>query len=156
MSGNIIISPVGDIVFSALRTPRENSYAPEKGAKYSCRLEFDGSTEEGKAFREAVAAVNPGIISTKNTSSPDHFRVNASSKYAVKVYNESHERYAQEEIPLITAGKASIMVVPYTGSRGGSIKLIGVLLKDDFEVLQTDTEVEYVDRVAEGFKSISF
>lgn len=84
---NTIVSPEGDMLFTALKSPVTITNKDGTTKKqYVQKLEIDQSTPEGAAFRLAIEEVNPKIIVQYQnnklvTQSPNHFQVQGKSKY---------------------------------------------------------------------------
>lgn len=129
-SNELITSPLGTIQFMALAYKVRKSPEDTERSVYTIRLEFDGNTKEGKAFRKTVESINANLIGTKNASAPGHFTVSAKSKFDVKVLDADGTQLLGEEIPKFTkgsTGQAVMMVKPYTGNAlGGTLNLVGV------------------------------
>lgn len=137
---NKLTSPVGNILFSRLKAPfkaREgaNELEAKDDGKYILKLEIDGTTAEGKAFKEAISSVNSKIVTASETAG--HYCVKARSQFPPNVFtvDGGTEKLAVEDIPLITGGTA-IMTVSTSNKNplGGSISLLNVVLGDITEL----------------------
>ena len=128
MTNNTITSPTGNIKFLALRTPVK-TYDGTKDV-YKIRLEIDGTTPEGMAFREAISQVNAKKIVTDGCAE-GHFAVNAQSQYEPKVLNAAGE---EVEAPYFNSkedtGTAFFQALVDTRGKQGTLHLTGVVLQD--------------------------
>ena len=147
-------SPIGNIVFSSLnrRVPKgingakkfqqlkkdlgrypSDTEAEDDGITlvYSVKLEFDGNTTEGKAWREKVSALNDNIVGRAKATQPGNFTVQATSKFPVVVTDATGTELVGEAIPSLSGGTAKMLVSPYKGNElGGSLNLIAVNVKE--------------------------
>lgn len=147
-------SPVGNIVFSALnrRVPKgingakkfnalrkdlgrypSDAEAEEAGITlvYSIKLEFDGSTAEGKAWKAKVTELNENIVGLAKATQPGNFTVQATSKFPVVVTDAQGTELIGDNIPSLSGGTAKMLVSPYKGNElGGSINLVGVNIRE--------------------------
>lgn len=103
-----IDSPVGKIVFMALKTPIKNNFdkSAEPKKKYTIRLEFDGDSKEDQEFRALIKDINPKrIVTTKKvndeivTLGGNKFQVAFSSEYKVDVVDTDGTDLIQDFIP---------------------------------------------------------
>lgn len=125
MSDNLT-SSVGEINFMSVNRTVHNDYNGKD--EYVVRLKFDGSTKDGKAFRETISAINSNLVVTKGCSGDDYL-VKAASIYEPKVLNSKGEEL--DVIPHFTkgsTGKAFVSVKPFSTTKGGGIALTGVTL----------------------------
>lgn len=144
----LITSPVGKISFSALNRKVKKAPTDTEATVFTLRLEIDGRTEEGAAFKKAVAEVNKGCIGTKHASDADHFTVQASTKFQPDVLTSEGEKLSAEEIPSLKGGTASMVLAPYLGNKlGGSLNLVTVVLGET-ELFEGNKEAEEAKRAA--------
>lgn len=152
-----ITSPVGKILFLALRNPVPAIYGDSESPKvYVCRLEIDGTTAEGKAFRKEVEAINPNIIGTKNAKE-GHYTVKAASKYLPTVFDSEGEAIKEKDsLPFFSKGStgtARMQIKPFTGNKlGGSINLLTVQLFD-LELVKTQEGPSVMEQLQAALKS---
>lgn len=125
-----LTSPIGEIQFMALAKPVKKYIGNDAPLVYTIRLKFDGSTNEGKAWKKEIEKINPNLIGTKHTNSSTEFTVRASTKFEVKVTDSKGNEL--EEAPMFfgdSKGTAKMVVEPWTGnSMGGSINLAAVVI----------------------------
>lgn len=125
-----LTSPIGEIQFMALAKPVKKYIGDDAPLVYTIRLKFDGSTNEGKAWKKEIEKINPNLIGTKHTNSSTEFTVRASTKFEVKVTDSKGNEL--EEAPMFfgdSKGTAKMVVEPWTGnSMGGSINLAAVVI----------------------------
>ena len=130
MSNTYIASPEGQLLYMSLAKPVLNKY--NNKMEYTCRILFDGTTEEGKAFKDQITEINDKCVVTTSKTvdiSKGHFIVKASSTYQPKVVDYNKEEI--EEIPQFytgSTGTAKMVVKPFEGTKGGSINLVAVAL----------------------------
>lgn len=128
----LITSPVGTILYMSVDKARTNKYSGRD--EYSIRMLFDGTTTEGAAFKNAVAAVNGNKVVTesKTFDIPEgHFIVSAWSTFAPKVVDG--EGTTVTEIPGFPSGSTGTAIVTYktfTGTKGKGLNLSGVAILD--------------------------
>ncbi len=131
-----LTSPVGDILFSSLRTARKNAFTGN--LEYPMRLEIDGDAKGATEFKTALKKINKDLVITEDkegnsaVKKEGNYIVNARSKDRPKVYDKSNSRVAAEDVPMLEGGTARIMVTPFTSKsgKGGGINLVGVQLID--------------------------
>jgi hypothetical protein len=134
-----ITSPVGEVVFASLNKPIQNKYKDGR-EEYTLRLMFDGTTTEGKAFRQAVAAVNPNKIVTQLNGEglpAGKFIVGANSKYQPTILDNNGT--VVEDVPSFPRGTkatAIMTVTPRSSEKGGTVMLnsVAILSYDTSEV----------------------
>ena len=128
----LLTSPVGTIQYMAIKNKVRNKPTDEEASVYTVRLEFDGNTEEGKAYKKTVEGINSALIGTKNASQKGNFTVKASTKWYPKVIDSTGELITQEEAPVFypkSTGQAAMTVKAFTGnSLGGSLNLVGIAI----------------------------
>lgn len=132
MTDAFLTSPLGRIDFIALQSPVKNKFNPEEEAKYIARLEFDGTTTEGKKFKQQIETINNKLVVASQTAG--HYFVKSKSKFKVKVLDADNNQIEHESVPRFpkgSTGMARMIVKPFTGSsKGGTVNLIGVQLVD--------------------------
>jgi hypothetical protein len=133
MSTKLITSPIGQIQFLALN--RKVTKAKTEGSPegYLARVKFDASTKEGKEWKDAITAINPGIVGKTHTDNKDEFTVRAFSLYLPEVMDGNGNNL--EELPNFyqdSKGTASITIQPYEGKNKGegSINLVGLTIHE--------------------------
>lgn len=145
-----LTSPVGTIVYMGLDKARPN-YSKTR-EEYSLRLMFDGNTPEGKAFKEAVSAVNANkvVTTSKTFNIPNgHYIVSAWSKFLPKVLDAEGTKV--EEVPYFSkgsTGQAIMTVRSFEGSKGDGLNLQGVVILD----LELAAAEEKTDRTESNLK----
>lgn len=130
-------SPVGEIVFMA----GENPVTDKKTGKqhYSIKLAFD--VKKDKEWLDWVSSVNSAKVVTERTyrgNSDELLAILAKGKAFVEAKsNFKPEAYdakgnPTEECPLFfpdSTGTAKMMVTSYQGEKGGTINLVGIIVK---------------------------
>lgn len=142
-----LTSPVGTILFSALRTAKQN-YEKTK-MEYSLRLEIDGDAKGADEFKKALKAINRALVITEDkqgnsiVAKEGNYIINAKSINAPKVFDKDNEMLAQDEIPMITSGTAVVVLKEFTGKsgKGNGVNLVGVQLLDIVEFQGTKSTV---------------
>lgn len=148
----LITSPAGTIVFSRLRNTGDGTVL---------NLRFDGTTDQEKEFKAAIAEVNPSLIGTKSKkiTKEGQFTVQAKSKYQPQVIDSTGNLLNETEdgIPSISSGTASMVVKPGTSEKGNYINLVTVVLGNDIEIWTGDEEsaAERRARIEEAMKNLN-
>lgn len=129
-STDLLTSPTGEIQFMALANPVSKKIGDDANKVYGVRLKFDASTEEGKAWKEAITSINSSLIGTTHVNSKNEFTVRAFSKFQPKVTDAKGNEI--EEMPYFfndSKGTAKLIVQPYTKNKlGGTINLVAVVI----------------------------
>jgi hypothetical protein len=133
---NSILSPEGTLHFASVKTPRKNAFSGK--TEYSVRLEIDGSTEEGEAFRKTLNKINKNlIVEDAEGLKEGHYIINArsSSEHKPAVFDINMDDMEDEDVPMIESGTARVLVSPFTtkNKKGGGINLVGIQLLDVVE-----------------------
>ena len=132
VTDNLLESPTGNIQFLAIKNMVKNKQQDTEASVYTIRLEFDGSTKEGKEFKSAIEKINNRIVSTQHASKPGNYTVKASTSFYPKVVDSEGNLVSQEDAPVFYAGStgtATMIVKPYTGNKlGGAINLVGIAI----------------------------
>lgn len=121
---------VGNIKFMAIARPLLNKQTGKE--EYSIKLEFDGSTPEGLALRQAIQAVQPKKIVTNNVSKQGNFILSFSTTYAPTVLDSEDNPLTGDTVPFFDSrtdtGQASVVynVIDYGNTQ--IIRLAGVKL----------------------------
>lgn len=133
---NLLTSPVGTIHFMAAENPVQDTAGK---SVYTIKLEFD--VEKDKDFLAQISEINDAKVVTAQTYRGKSKEVktlletgkaliSASSQFKPQVYDL--EGTEMEEAPYFFAdstGKAQMIVQPYQGKKGGTINLIGIIVK---------------------------
>lgn len=157
MTTETFTSPVGKILRMSLDTARPNKYKDNREEFYIQML-FDGTTTEGAAFKDAVAAVNNNVIVTKSDTidiPTGHFVLRAATQYQPKVVDG--DGTTADHIPGFPSGStgtAIITVSPYKTKKGGGINLTGVALLtfEEGQYKESQTTVSLREALAKAKK----
>ena len=150
-----IISPKGKIQFAALTHLVKRKPESTEATVHTIRLEFEGTSDKGATFKEAIEKINPALLGKKHASKPGNYTVQASTKFDVTVYDKDGNKMS--DVPMIAGGTASMIVTPYTGNAlGGALNLAGVVLYevDVFESTGESAEDRQI-RIAAAIAELS-
>ncbi len=132
---NLLTSPVGSIQFMAAEKPVKST---NDKMVYTVRLAFD--SKKDAAFLKQVADINDAKVVTERSyrGKSDSVKallatgkslVSANSNFKPTVYDAKGNEL--DEAPMFFAestGTAQMIVQPYTGDKGGTINLIGIIV----------------------------
>jgi hypothetical protein len=135
--GNLLTSPVGEIVFMAAENPVRQSKSDDK-LVYTSKLAFDNKKD--KAWLAEVSAINDAkVVTARSYRGKDEkliallesgkSLVGANSKFKPTIYDAKGNQL--EEAPLFfgdSKGTAQMIVEPYIGAKGGTINLISIIV----------------------------
>lgn len=173
-TGDQILSPVGEIVFMAIKTPAKKYQSEEK--EFSIRLRFSEDNPEHVAFKEQVAAIAPKkILSAADEHVPGHFHLVFKSGFQPKVLDETltevdeipqfygvSKKMTKAEAAQADTGKARVLGIVNTNGANNTIYLSEVMLQDlDIkprelgrssmaDLLDNTTQAEVESKLAKG------
>lgn len=153
---NVITSPVGSIQFMAIEKPVKQSKSSDKEV-YTVKLAFDIKTCGG--FLDQISSVNDAKVvtaqtyrgkdaATKALLATGKALVSANSKFKPMVSDTNGN--ILEEAPMFFAGStgtAQMLVEPWTGDKGGTINLVGVVIHS-IDSPESNTETNKEAKVA--------
>ena len=134
---NLLPSPVGSIQFMAGETPVKQTKSDDKMV-YTLKLALD--VKKDAAFLAAVNEVNDAKVVTASTYrgkseetkallATGKALVSANSNFKPEIYDNKGNKL--EEAPMFfkdSTGTAQMIVQPWTGTKGGTINLIGIIV----------------------------
>lgn len=128
--GTLLTSPKGTIQFLALNRKVAKDMKPNSTQGYAIRLKFDGTTTEGKAWKDTIAKLNPNLIGSKHIDNKGEFTVRAFTQFEVSVVDGAGNDVTDApNFYKDSTGTARMIVQPYTGNElGGTINLVGVVI----------------------------
>ena len=136
---NLLPSPVGSIQFMAAENPVRQSKSDDKMV-YTIKLAFDVKADA--KFLAQVAEINDAKVVTSQTYrgkdqavkellATGKALVGANSNFKPKVYDNKGNEL--EEAPMFfgdSTGTAQMIVEPWTGTKGGTINLISIIIHE--------------------------
>lgn len=127
----MITSPVGTVQFAALRNMVRKNKGDKEPSVYTIRINFDGSTDAGKEYKEQLLSLGTPIPipGTKNAMKKGDYTVNASTKFPPKIFAPDGSLLEGDEVPFFGQGStatANTVVQVYEGKNGSGIRLAAV------------------------------
>lgn len=154
-----IISPEGGIKFMAIKTPVKSFDGESK--IYTVRLEFDGSSADGLAFKKELAEINDKKIVSdpSKVSKEGNFLVSFNSAYAPIVLDSKGNRLETDELPRFNSstdtGIAKVEAAVSTAGKRPTIYLKAIQLLELDQVAQTQEESEHLTNLERTLQSSS-
>ncbi len=160
---NLLTSPVGSIQFMAAENPTRQSKSDDT-LVYTVKLAFD--VKKDKEFLSQISDINhakvvtsatyrgdpksKGYAATKAVLDSGKALVSANSIYKPEMYDNKGNKL--EEAPMFFAdstGTAQMIVEPWTGEKGGTVNLVGIIIHSVENVEGADNGTTRETRLAQ-------